>query len=112
MTMEDLTRDLIEVMADGNTVEFTWSGTDYDGVRGALGVGNTLVDGGFENDYEIQLSTTLKKLNQNDDLVDRFSPAAGPQLGDQLTHGGTNYRVKRITTGPLGAVRTYQCEEV
>lgn len=94
---DQLNRDLIEAIAD-NPVTFTWSGTDYTGTWGPLTHGNPLVTGGFLDDPEVTLVTSMKKYDTDGStLVSRFTSDTPPDANAKLTINSVIYRIKERT---------------
>lgn len=111
MTLENVTRDYIQLLNDA-PVDFTFEGVEYTGTRGALTKANNMNEGGFVNDFDLQVATSIKKVDQNDNLVNRFSNGVTPDTGDKITVGGTNYRVERVIYDNLTSIIQFDCMEV
>lgn len=95
MTADQIARDFCGVINDVPVV-FTFSGTEYEGTRGALVQSKRVVEGGIFEEPELAISTCLKKVNSSGKLVDRFaSDAPGPQnvLSSVGGDDDRNYRI-------------------
>lgn len=98
MTLADsVTLDLLNVIADA-PLTFTWSGTTYTdaGTRGALVRRNRFGDGGFLEEPELTVTTTLQKLNGVGALIDRFPANTPPAHGEIIEVDDVNYRITAV----------------
>lgn len=99
---EELARDAISLIADGTEVA-TWNSKDYDGMVGPLVSSKPNVSGGFLPEYDLSWTTSLQKLNDSKELVSRFTNDTLPAEGNNLTIGGVNYKIDRVTKDPFAS---------
>jgi hypothetical protein len=100
---EELARDAIAII-NGGTASVTWDDVDYDGVIGALVTTKPNVSGGFLPEYDLSWTTSLQKLNDAGELVERFTDDELPEEGEVLTIADVDYRVERVTMDPYSAM--------
>ena len=95
MTADELTRDYLEVIADAPCTA-TYAGADVVGTRGGITESQRFMEGGMLEEPDLQFTTTLSKLDESDDLIDRFTTV--PSKGEQLTIDSVAYRIERVIT--------------
>lgn len=111
MTQEDITRDMVGIIEDF-PLTMVWNGAGYDVTTSHQARTKPLVDGGFLDGYDFQISTTIKKVDQNNDLVPRFPNGIMPDVGARVSVGTQQYRVERRIMDTLQAVVTFDCMAV
>jgi len=98
-------RNLLNVIADlpltfkytdGTLATFTNAAT-----MGALVTRKDLEDGGFMPEPDLTITTTIKKLDSSDALVDRFTTA--PAATNIITIDSVDYRVEATTTDEISS---------
>jgi len=88
-----ITRRFTNIRSNAATT-FTFSGTDYTGVKTNKALDINFVDAGLSNDYQWSLQISLSDFE------------TAPAVSDLITVSGTEYRVLDIEDDSLGIIRT------
>lgn len=93
MTVDDLTLDYLSVIADAPCTA-TYASAEVIGTRGGITAAERFQEGGMLSEPDLQFTTTLKKMDDSGELVDRFLSVPG--VGEKLTIESVIYRIERI----------------
>ena len=81
---------------DGSLTTFTSAAT-----QGAIITAKPLEPGGFGIQPDLTITTSIKKLNSSDALVDRFTTP--PAATDIITISSTDYRIEQTTEDEISS---------
>jgi hypothetical protein len=110
MTAEDAARDLCAIISDF-PCEFTWNGATYEGTRGGLIVTQAKMQGGFLEEPDLQLTSTLI-LADGSSRFGEVYPVVGATFSNVGGNPARNYRVIKVTLDELDCGIQWDLESV
>jgi hypothetical protein len=110
MTAEDAARDLCAIISDFPCA-FTWNGAVYEGTRGGLVVTQAKMPGGFLEEPDFQLTSTLILADGSSRFGEAY-PVAGQTFSNVGGNLARNYRVIKVTIDELDCGIQWDLESV